>query len=607
MLRIPRRTTEVNANFSTPRQRGDGLRLDFSPQQSAFARINQAIGQGPRYRPVDVSSGGHAVAGVMDWAGNKMQKLIERNQEITDQRKLFQNETKLKAAQEQIALEITGEKDPTKHGEIYERRFGEAMQSLDFEGMSPYATEVMRQQADRLQKLGAIRTQMDSFKANEGLLLDEVDAGRKAAVATGNMAEVGRLNKARAEITGESENTTMHRTVLDGLAAGENARARTADEVNNLLELGRPEDALTLLQTDEYLALPQNENEKTVLIKKVETSKAMTEFKTSMLIDPKATKKALDSGESPYLKNATPEMGADMKKMVDIEVATRSNRSLNQIADDITQPGMRGQVLEILKSGGYKDLTDAARMEVINDLSKPTPSNDPREHYMTLKALANFQGGPDAELNETQITAYETTAKMKFSGPQLESVMRATTAARARIKGDATDEEKDPLERQILNLGKDGYFGVYNYPLNEIEEADLSPADRIKGKATDNEDTLFENQRLKAEAMDKQMRVVEFNRSLLKAKVPLHEREQQVQEMIDSMGLTLGYGKPPDLFSNPTMVDSALFGGSDNGANVVRQNPATERERLQKSLNAIEKARQRANASSSPNPTLPTK
>lgn len=603
-LRLPRRNTEVNADFSTPRQTGGGLRLDFSPQQSSFARINQAIGQGPRYREVDVSSGGQAVAGVMDYAGAQMSKLLARNQEITDQRKLFENETTLRVAQEQIALEIAQEKDPTKHREIFERRFGEAVQGLNYEGMSPYAAEVMRQQSDRLYKLGTVRTQMDSFKANEAMLLDEVEADRMAGKATGDVTRVGRANARRAEITGESPDTTMNRTVVDAVETSNVALRNTEKQVSDFVDSDRYNEGLAFVESDPFLNLPGNAAHRDIAIKALVTGKQMADFKATMYLNPNAMRDKLEKGEDPSMANLTPEMRSDMMRITDIEIATRSNRQINRVNDHLAKPGMRSAVLEALKGTGYSDLTPAARAELIQEVGKEVPSNDPDAYMATLKALANFEGGEDAEVNEAQITTLEAMAKTKFSGEFMESIGRAATTARARINGTATEDDNDPIDKQIINAMTDGYFIPYELPYSQIKDKkDLSPADRVKQGIKP--DTLVVNQRLKSEAVQKANRVRGYNQSLIKSKVPLHERERLVTEMMDNMGLALEFGSPHKVINTVPSDENFLLPGIDGKANATQPSGSTQpdsaRSRLDKGLKALEKAR----TSNTPNPALP--
>lgn len=562
MLRLPKRTTQVDANFSARARVTAGGGVDFSPQQRALSRLSQVIGQGPRYREVDVSSGLESIARVTGAVGREVQQFAARSQEITDQRKLYSNETKLKLAQEQIAADLINEKDPAKWGAAYDERMQPVLAELDTEGMSPYAVSVMQAHAERMVQLGRVRTEVDAVKHNESLLLNELEMGSQAARKTGDARTFGELEQRKAELTGASPETVKSVLTLGGLEIDRVNDTNATDTLNTMLAAKDFEGAFRFIESNEHLNKGGNAHRKTVALETAAKASMVHQGELEIATRPKFFLEELEAGTSDIAKkiNADPVLKAEMKVKTERAITQNSAIDARRVGEAVAATGSKLPVLHLLKTNplAYPNLTKMQREEFITELEKPVPDNNPDDYVAMLTEITNFQGGEDAVDNEAKLTIMEEMAKAKFSGEMLSSINRTATAARARLKGEG-GEEDDPIPGQITAAFKEGYFGNYELPWSKADGATLSPADAARKDVMKDSTTTVVDQRLRAEAAKRMGEIMLYNKSLKDAKVPAHERAEKVRAKMEAMNVTLGVPDMPRIIQ----VENPLLPGVD--------------------------------------------
>jgi hypothetical protein len=587
MLRIPKRNTELSVDFS-PRRRltGGNFRLDFSSQQQALTSVSQAIGQRPQYREVDVSSGIESVARATAGAGKEFAQLAQRNQEITDRRKLFAGETTLRVAQETIAAELQGEKDPAKWAQIFDERFPAVMQSLDMEGMSAEATELMKAHADRVYKLGRIKTVTDSVRQNESLYIRDLEASRDLAKQNGDPGRFGYLTGEIAKAKGLTPNETKRDLVMGGQEIAQIQQAKLAERVSTLVAGKQFHKAFAEIDQDPWLNLEGNEDLKLGEVVKITKAMRKNDASINIAMNPQKVIGDIDAGA--YQDD--PVLASEIRKMAENEVINRSAMATRKLNDTVAKYGASA-ALQMLKSNTpqFRDLTPAQKAEAIEDLGKPVPSNSPAQWSQFMTEITNFQGGQGEINDEGALTMVEQAAQMKFSGPMLDSVNRAISDARARLKG---TEEKNPIPGEITKLFKDGVYGAFEGAYSTLIKTPerLSPQDiQLGEQEVIKDEAKVVDQVALAKAVQVQQELLRYEEELRKAGVPEYERRMKLDERMAPIRASMGLPKSPVKFTDFSSGPNPMMPPVNPDGTPVRTRAEEDGEELRKIMDTINK------------------
>ena len=491
MIRLPRRNPEINADYS-PRRRlsAGGLRLNFSDSQRALSDLNRAVGQGPRYVEEDVSSGVKAIAKGAQQLTSAAQELQIRNQDITDKRKLFDNETKLAVSGEELQGKLTLENDPNK----WESIAAEHMASVEFdtEGMSPSAVEALQQYTERTKALTVARARNGGFAENERRLVG-------SAMANLDIHTRGRNLKGIAEVT-KAMVDGGHWTAEQGMnVAQEHARrVQTVEiqdlgtQVENLTAEGKYEEAKQIIETNHFLSDPMLAADKQNMLLKVDAKKEEVDFTNAISANPKAELDELLKPDGKYSgkpKWQQQDMIFKASQMVENKSAVISKRAIDGIVGKtITKP-------EQLDGPEFADITPAQKQTLKKTLLEGAPNND-KEWMAVAAAINDFTPSDNPDQDKLRLAHIKNFIEVQFTGTYKTQLLRLVEE---REKGDT---ESDAMAKQKLSgYYKDGFLENFtvaylppekNWMGPDTPGTPISPADLERTRSV-----VPEGQRLK--------------------------------------------------------------------------------------------------------------
>jgi hypothetical protein len=480
MIRIPRRNPEINADYSLRRRlTGGGIRLNFSDSQRALSELNRAVGQGPRYVEEDVSSGVKAVAKGVQQTTSALQELLARNQEVTDKRLLYDNETKLAVLQEELQGKLTLENDPNK----WEALAAEHMAAAEFdtEGMSPRAVEALQQYAERIKAITVARARNGGFAENERRLVDSAKA--RMQVATQNRDLHGIAEPAKVLVDGG------HITPDEGMAlVQDHARQVQAAEirdlgtqVENLAMQGKYDDAKQLIETHHFINDPLLVADKEQMLLKVDAKKEETEFENAIAANPRAELEELlnpDGKHSGKPEWQRQDMVMKAAQMMENKSAVTTKRAVNMMVEKtLTKP-------EQLDQPEFADLTPVQKQTLKETLLEGAPNND-QEWMGVVAEINNFESSGNPDQDALQLAHIENMVEVRFKGPYKDQILRMIADRRS---GGA---ESDAMAKQKLaQYFQEGFLGNYKVPYvpdkhpwfgfgKTVPGTPLSPADQV--------------------------------------------------------------------------------------------------------------------------------
>lgn len=491
MIRLPRRNPEINADYS-PRRRlsAGGLRLNFSDSQRALSDLNRAVGQGPRYVEEDVSSGVKAITKGAQQLTSAAQELQIRNQDITDKRKLFDNETKLAVSGEELQGKLTLENDPNK----WESIAAEHMASVEFdtEGMSPSAVEALQQYTERTKALTVARARNGGFAENERRLVGSAMANLDIHTRNRNLKGIAEVTKAMVD--------GGHWTAEQGMnAAQEHARrVQTVEiqdlrtQVENLTAEGKYGEAKQLIETNHFLNDPLLAADKQNMLLKVDAKKEEVDFTNAISANPKAELDELLKPDGKYSgkpKWQQQDMIFKASQMVENKSAVSVKRAVNEmVGKTLTKP-------EQLDGPEFADLTPVQKQTLKQTLLEGAPNND--KEWMGLAAeINNFAPSDNPDQDALRLAHIENMVEVRFKGSYKDQLVRMIEERR---KGET---ESDAIAKQKLtDYFKEGFLGNYKVPYLAPEKnwtgpdtpgTPISPADLERTRSV-----VPEGQRLK--------------------------------------------------------------------------------------------------------------
>jgi hypothetical protein len=427
--------------------------LNFSDADRALSDLNRAVGQGPRYVEEDVSSGVQAIAKGAQQATSALQELQIRNQDITDKRKLFDNETKLAVMQEELQGKLTQENDPNKWESLAAEHMAAA--EFDTEGMSPAAVEALQQYAERTKAITVARARNGGFVENERRLVDSAKA--RLQIATQNRDLRGIAETSKALIDGG------HVTPDVGMALAQDyarqvqvAEIRDLDtQVENLIAQNKPEEAKQRILSSQFLDDPLLVAEKEQRLLKVDAKVEEMKFDNAISANPKAELEELLKPDGKYASKPDwqkQDMIFKAAQMVENKSAVTAKRAVDQmVGKTLTKP-------EQLDQPEFADLTLVQKETLKETLLKGAPNND--QEWMGLVAeINNFTPSDNPDQDALRLAHIENMAEVRFKGPYKDQIVRMIAERRAG------ETESDAMAKQKLtNYFKEGFLGNYKVP-----------------------------------------------------------------------------------------------------------------------------------------------
>jgi len=484
MIRLPRRNPEINADYS-PRRRlsAGGLRLNFSDQQRALGELNRAVGQGPRYVEEDVSSGVKAVAkGVQNLSG-AAQELILRNQDITDKRKLYDNETKLAVMQEELQGKLTQENDPNKWESLAAEHMAAAQ--FDTEGMSPAAIQALKSYAERTKAITVARARNGGFAENERRLGESVMASIKIHTRNRNIRGIAENVKAMVDDGHWTPEVGMNVLQDHSRQAQADIFQDVKTKVASLQSQGRYDEVPEVIQGEELIAkdpLLQVEVENMLLQNKA--AKEEAEFNNAISSNPREVLDELNNPEGKYAKEPgykKQDMAFKAQTMIENKSALSERRATSMVAEKtITSP-------EQLDQPEFKDLTPEVK-QTLKQTILWGPPNSKKEWMSVMIDLNSWKPSADSYQDDIELNRIENMVGVRFTGAYKDQLVKRISEIRSGPDAAKTSAAK----KLIADTLKTGGFGVTEVPyvpkrerglfglVTAEEGTALSPADQVR-------------------------------------------------------------------------------------------------------------------------------
>lgn len=569
MIRLPRRNPQLGADFSTrARILGAGIKLNFGQINAATAALSQAVGQGPRQNLVDNSGERDLAAGIGKAAGVGME-LIQRNQQVTDTRKLYDAETRLLVGQQELESLLQNEKDPNKWESVAAAHMDGVLGTIDTEGMSEQAKASLAAFTERSRMLTVAKARNSGFAKNEAMAIESANARSAQAEAMGDIpgmvqAEMGKL------ALGENPDTIQANTFIKAQRMVNKADADMQQNVKIAVDAKDYGLAATYL---EGIKDPMAKLDAQTLLEKSQQGDVL---EAEMVKDPDAfVQSDTFKGLEPPEQQKWSEAAFNLKQ--------RNSAMAMQAAQDDMAAGILTSPLVLERHPKYAKLTPEAKAVVEERLKTGVPANDPQEFIGVAKSITDFE--PTGVQEDDQLAVADLKAKigMRFSG-----------AYKAQLEKMADKMLVDPADLpdfadQILSdaFADKNYMVPYVQPRKEgwitsaREGTTLSPADIArtnpnvpKGQRLLPGELVVDQKlkALKAERHYRGLRMVEAMRARGEPPAKIEEAAQKYAESVGVGAVLTGYGPNPRIDMDGPIPRPSMDGTLNSGASPTPAN-----------------------------------
>lgn len=565
-----RRNTQVSADFSLARQNAGGLRLDFSAQRAALAEINQAIGQGPRYREVDVSTGSRTIGQVGDRSSQMLFQLNQRNQEIIDKRKLLAGETALQVAMEEFETVKQQNRDPETWPRLFDEFIGARLEALDFEGMSKPAAALLQSHAERAQALGRVRVNSARVKGNEALLLGDLKAQRVIAQQAGNLEEVGRISRHMAELEGRTQNQLEADLIIQANETGRILSAQIQSDVAEFIAAGFFPQAMEYLENHPWLNAPGNEAQLEAARRRVAIAMVGEEVTNAININPWGTLDALTDPET--LKEKFPQVTEEMVLPLRLK-AYQTGMQQSKLVMEQVQQMINGDdtganttaVIDALEDPNHKFFSGVpphVKNELLANLKDQAMKNNGGTYGSLMAEIHKIS--PGAAVTESELVALELRIDAAFSpdNAMKRSLQRAIGEVR---KAQNEPDSKDPVSGALSKIFLEGGFGPYMFPRpGRVDDFPMPPHEREAWKNA-GPTVKFTNLDARRAAGEKLYSLLRKNEEMIRNGVPLEDRISKLDNEMAALATQTNVKSPMSV--REMIYSSGMFYPGFSGPN----------------------------------------
>lgn len=572
MIRLPRRNPQLGADFSTrARILGAGIKLNFGQLNVATAALSQAVGQGPRQNLVDNSGERDLAAGIGKAAGVGME-LIQRNQQVTDTRKLYDAETRLLVGQQELESLLQNENDPNKWESVAAAHMDGVLGTIDTEGMSERAKASLGSFTERSRMLTVAKARNSGFAKNEAMAIESANARSAQAEAMGDIpgmvqAEMGKL------ALGENPDTIKANTFIKAQRMVDKADADMQQNVKIAVDAKDYGLAATYL---EGIKDPMAKLDAQTLLEKSQQGDVL---EAEMVKDPDAFMQSdTFKGLEPPEQQKWSEAAFNLKQ--------RNSAMAMQAAQDDLARGTLFNPVQLKHQSKYKGLTPEARAVVEERLRTGVPANDPREFSGVARYITDFE--PTGVQEDDQLAVADLKAKigMRFSG-----------AYKAQLEKMADKMLVDPAslpdfgDKIITEAFTEGMLGNYKVPYVQPRKeglitsarpgTTLTPADIARTNPNVPEGQrllpgeLAEDARLKAQAAERQYKGLRMIEAMRARGEPAMKIEEAARKYVESIGLgasLMGLGPNPIIDMDGAAPRPSMDGTLNSGASPTPAN-----------------------------------
>lgn len=573
MIRLPRRNQQIGADFSTRARvlQGTGIKLNFGQLNAAYGDLSRAVGQGPRQNLVDNSGERDLAAGIGRAAGIGME-LIERNQQVTDTRKLYDAETRLLVGQQELESLLQNEKDPNKWETVAAAHMDGVLGTIDTEGMSERAKASLGSFTERARMLTVAKARNSGFAKNEAMAFDSANARAAQAAATGDVAGFVQAKQGTLAL-GANPDVVASEMVIGVQGILEKADADMHRNVKIAVDSKDYGMATTYLESIKDPMVRQDAE--TLVVK----SQQGDVLESEMVKDPDAfvqsdTFKGLEQVEQQKWSEAA------------FNLKQRNSAMAMQAAQDDMAKGTLFNPVQLKHQTKYKGLTPEAKAVVEERLKTGVPANDPREFSGVARFITDFE--PTGVQEDDQLAVADLKAKigMRFSGAykaQLDKLADKMLADPSTIP-----DFGDKILSEAFTEGMLGNYKVpYVQPRKEgwitsaREGTTLTPADIARTNPNVPEGQrllpgeLAEDAKLKAQAAERHYKGMRMIESMRARGEPAMKIEEAARKYVESIGLgasLMGLGPNPIIDMDGAAPRPSMDGTLNSGASPTPAN-----------------------------------
>ena len=551
MIRLPRQNPQINADFSTKARitESGGIKLNFGQLNASFDQLSQAVGKGPRENPVDYSGARDLAEGIGDMSATGM-KMIQRNQEMTDTRKLYDAETRLLVGQQELESLLQKEKDPNKWEQVAAEHMDGLMTQIDVEGMSERAKQNLSAFTERARMITVAKARNSGFAKNEQMTIEAGRATANAHKATGNTQGYVEAMTTLGEVTG-------------------NPQAAAAETVAGVYEIRNRNDSLASQDINSAI-VAKKFDEADALAEGINDPLAKAEAQMVVLKARRDHTYGIEIAEDPDAFEAkiptlglTPTEENELRKDVYNIKQTDSAIATQAAQDDIAR-GVLISPLQLDRQSKYKRLTPESKAIIADRLRKGVPANDHKEFLGVAKFISDYK--PTGQSNLDNLTVADLKAKINI---RFDGALKAQLDKLAdKMLVDPADV-KDFGDKIAADAFADGY--LQNYRVTYVEPREegwirsaregttLSPADVARTNSEIPEaqrlepGEIVEDQRLKAIAAEKYMELMRQNEMMRRRGDAPKDIEAAAKSFVRAIGIGTSMSTTPAATPNPTI------------------------------------------------------
>lgn len=458
---------QVNANFESMRQTGGGVKVSTEELQNALGGLKGAVGMAVRI-PVPDMSGIQDLGRGIAQVGEGMQQLIEKNRRVNDTRIAAETQTKVQLFANDLEVELAQEKDPSRLGEIAERRVNDFLSTVSTDGMSPEAAHHLTENYLKTWKSNIVtKATINGYVRNEQRMVQSLDASASLARKARNPEGVVRAVNSKVEMGAITPEQGALEISDHKDAQNQDANASVTQAVRDELAAGRTAGARAVFDQhpDTKFLLP---NQLAHLDSVISAAEGKQTINNIVAEDPEKVIKDVEQaklGKAPeYLKGYEPSQLAEIKDIAFSVSQKNSNQALTNAVEDYNDGALRSPA-QLRGNHRYAGLNATDRAFITGTLEKQAAEGrkfDPKMWNVYSAMIDSIPVG--TEEGKLAAAVLETRASLQFAGDN-QKVYREHIINILRKHMDGSPAEADNTALKIINDAfKAGQLGTFEVP-----------------------------------------------------------------------------------------------------------------------------------------------
>lgn len=458
---------QLAADFTGPRQRGGGVRVDRSELQNAYSTLKQATGTGVRIPLVDVSSGLQNLGQGISNVGNQMLKVQEQNQKLTDARIMADVQTAWELDQDKLKLKLQEEKDPNQWGRIAEEHTQQFISSVNTEGMTEMARHHLMENYLKTQASNRVTTaQFNGVMENERRTSNSLTASAEVAVRNKNPAGYVQAEKTKEGLGIQTTQETALNILKHADVMNNEVYQSITTNINDALKRGSVAEARAVIDKHpdaKFLYPDQLEHINSVV--NVAESKALTDDMIAK--DPKRfLNDVLDAQQgkgNAALKDVNPAELKDLEDRARQRIQLNSNQVTADAADDVATGVLKTPAQLYQPRYLNMSASDKKHVQVILEKQAAEGKKFNNQAWMAYATgIPSIKPGtPQGELDAAQMQSF---INIQFAGDAQKPYRDRLLSMLDRHMNGSPADADNQAQKILLDGFKAGGFGVTEVP-----------------------------------------------------------------------------------------------------------------------------------------------